>query len=81
MSCHAYIFFRKIHAWIRIYRRNRKGLTRVPSLFGDVDFADLKPSILNALVVTLTVVVMLNLLKFAMAKWPVPGLAPLIQNT
>lgn len=50
-------------------------------MFGDVDFADLKPSILNAIILTLTVVVTLNLLKFAMAKWPIPGLAPLIQNT
>lgn len=46
-----------------------------------LDLADVKPSVLNALIITLTVVVTLNVLKFAMAKWPVPGLAPLIQNT
>ena len=47
----------------------------------ELDLADVKPSVVNALIITLTVVVTINLLKFAMSQWPIPGLAPLIQNT
>lgn len=49
-------------------------------MFGDVDFADLKPSILNLIILLMMIVVAVNLGKFAMAKWPIPGLAPLVQN-
>lgn len=51
------------------------------SMLSDLDFADVRPSVVNALIITLTVVITINLLKFAMAKFPVPGLAPLINNT
>lgn len=45
------------------------------------DWADIRPSVVNALIITITVIITLNLLKFAMARWPVPGLAPLVFNT
>lgn len=43
-----------------------------------LDFADIKPSVLNALILTLTVVVMLTALKFILAKWRIPGLSELV---
>lgn len=50
-------------------------------MFKELDFADIRPSVVNALIITLTVIVTLNILKFAMVKFPVPGLAPLVMNT
>lgn len=48
--------------------------------FGD-DWANVRPSVVNAILITITVIITLNLLKFAMSRWPVPGLAPLVFNT
>ena len=46
-----------------------------------LDFADVKPSVLNALIITLTVVVTLTALKFILAKWHVPGLSEVVLAT
>lgn len=43
-----------------------------------LDFADVKPSVLNALIITLTVVVMLTALKFILSKVHVPGLSEIV---
>lgn len=43
-----------------------------------LDFADVKPSILNALIITLTVILMLTALKYVAARWRIPGWSDLI---
>lgn len=43
-----------------------------------LDFADVKPSFLNALIITLTVVLMLTFLKYLFGRVRVPGLSDLI---
>lgn len=48
---------------------------------GSWDLAGFKPSILNALIATLTIIVTLNALKFFAVKFPIPGLSALILNT
>lgn len=42
-----------------------------------VDFADIKPSVLNALLFGMYALVVIPLLKFALARWEVPGLSSL----
>lgn len=43
-----------------------------------LDFADVKPSVLNALIITLTVVLMLTALKYLAARFHIPGWSELI---
>jgi hypothetical protein len=42
------------------------------------DFADLKPSLLNWLIVGLMAVTFIVFFKWALTKWKVPGLTPLL---
>ena len=42
-----------------------------------VDFADIKPSVLNAAMFGLTALLVIPLMKYILAKWPVPGLSDL----
>lgn len=44
----------------------------------ELDFADVKPSVLNVVIVTLIVVVTIPLLKALMVRYPVPGLSNLV---
>lgn len=44
----------------------------------EFDFSDIKPSVLNALTIALTVVIMIPLLKYTFNRWPVPGLTDLV---
>ena len=44
----------------------------------EMTLADVKPSVLSWLIVTLMAVTGIVLLKWAMAKWPVKGLADII---
>ncbi len=44
----------------------------------ELDFSDLKPSVLNAITVALIIIIMIPLLKFVFNKWRVPGLTDLI---
>ncbi len=44
----------------------------------DLDFADVKPSVYSFVVITLTAVAGIALLKWAMQRWPVPGLSDLV---
>jgi hypothetical protein len=44
----------------------------------ELDFSDIKPSVLNALTIALTVIIMIPLLKFVLNKWQVPGLTDLV---
>lgn len=42
-----------------------------------IDMADLKPSVMTALLFALYAMLVIPLLKFALAKWEVPGLSAL----
>lgn len=42
------------------------------------DFADVKPSVLNALIITMMVLVMFAALKYLMGLRPIPGLSDLV---
>ncbi len=44
----------------------------------DFEFADVKPSVLSWIVVGLMAVTFIAVAKWATAKWPVPGLTPLM---
>jgi uncharacterized protein (UPF0333 family) len=44
----------------------------------DLDFADIKPSLLNAVVILCVVIVGVPLLKFAFNKFNVPGVTQLV---
>lgn len=41
---------------------------------------DIKPSVANFIVIVLTAIVGISLLKYLMSRWPVPGLAEVIQT-
>lgn len=43
-----------------------------------LDMADVKPSVANLVIVTMLAVVGFSLLKFAMRRWPIPGLVDLV---
>ena len=43
-----------------------------------LDMADVKPSVLNWIVVTLLAMTGIVFFKWAMARWPVPGLADFV---
>lgn len=45
----------------------------------DVTLADVKPSVLSWVIVTLMAVTGIVLLKWAMSKWPVKGLSDIIK--
>jgi hypothetical protein len=45
-----------------------------------LDFADIKPSVLNAVMITLVVIVMIPLAKFLLNKYPVRGLTDLVNS-
>lgn len=42
------------------------------------DFADVKPTVLNFVIVGAMAVVFIVLIKYALNRWPVPGLTPMI---
>jgi hypothetical protein len=44
----------------------------------DLDFADVKPSVISWLIVGLMAVTFIVLLKYAVQKFPVPGLSEVI---
>lgn len=44
----------------------------------EFDFSDVKPSVLNALTILLIVIITVPLAKWAVNRWPVPGLKDLI---
>lgn len=44
----------------------------------EFDMADVKPTVLSLFVVTVMAVIGITLLKWAMTKYPVPGLAEII---
>jgi len=43
-----------------------------------LDMADVKPTVLNWFIVGLMAVSFIVLMKYAMSRWPVPGLAEVI---
>jgi ABC-type maltose transport system permease subunit len=45
-----------------------------------LDLADVKPSLYTWLVVGLMAVLFISVAKYAMARYPIPGLAPLIMS-
>lgn len=47
----------------------------------ELDFSDVKPTVLSALTIFLIVVVTVNLGKFLATKYHIPGLSELILNT
>lgn len=44
----------------------------------DIDVADVRPSILSLATVTAMAIIGIAVLKFILAKWPVPGLSQLV---
>jgi hypothetical protein len=44
----------------------------------DIELSDVKPSVLSWFVVTLMAITGIVFVKFLMAKFPIPGLAPLV---
>jgi len=48
-------------------------------MFDSVDFSSVKPSVLNAVIILLIVIITVPLAKYAVTKFPIPGLTPLIQ--
>jgi hypothetical protein len=46
----------------------------------DLDFADIKPSLLNAIVILCVVIVGVPLLKYAFNRMPVPGVTQLVNS-
>lgn len=44
----------------------------------ELDFASIKPSVLNALIITLIIIVTIPLFRWALNTYPVPGLTDLI---
>ena len=44
----------------------------------DLEFADVKPSILNWLIVTLMALTGIVLLKFLVSRYPIPGVASVV---
>jgi len=44
----------------------------------ELEFADVKPGLLNWLIVTLMAITGIVLLKALMAKWPIPGVAQIV---
>lgn len=44
----------------------------------DVDFADVKPSVINLFLVTLMAIVGITILKFVFTKYPVPGVSEVV---
>ncbi len=45
----------------------------------EFDFSDVKPSVFNALLISLIVILTIPLWKWAMDRWPVPGLSQLVK--
>lgn len=45
----------------------------------EFDFSDVKPSVLNALTISLIVIITIPLWKWALNRWPIPGLKDLVQ--
>jgi hypothetical protein len=46
----------------------------------NLDMADVKPSVLSFLLVTVMAIVGIALAKFLLNKWPVKGLTPLVNS-
>jgi hypothetical protein len=46
----------------------------------ELDPADVRPSILNWVVVGLMAITFIAVFKFILAKWPIPGLSPLVTS-
>lgn len=44
----------------------------------DIDFAEVKPSVINLFVITLMAVIGIVLLKYIFTRWPVPGVSDVI---
>jgi len=44
----------------------------------DLDFADIKPSMINLFIVTLMAIVGITILKFVFSKYPVPGVSDIV---
>ena len=44
----------------------------------DIDVADVRPSVLSLATVTVMAIVGIAIVKFLLAKWPVPGLKDLV---
>lgn len=44
----------------------------------DIDVADVRPSVLSFATVTVMAIVGIALVKFLLAKWPVPGLSSVV---
>ena len=44
----------------------------------ELDMSDVRPSLISFAIVTLMAVAGISLLKFAMSRWPVPGLKQLV---
>jgi hypothetical protein len=44
----------------------------------DIELSDVRPSLLSWLVVTLMAITGITFFKWLMAKFPIPGLAPLV---
>lgn len=44
------------------------------------DMADVKPSLLNLATVTIMAILGISIMKYAMGKYPIPGLSSLVAN-
>lgn len=47
----------------------------------EFDMADVKPTLLSFAVVTIMAIVGINLLKWAVSKYPIPGITEIVMNT